>query len=1087
MTMNLHSERTTAGVPPQRNSSVRTLFNHPVLDGPGRRLLIRASAGTGKTFQLSNRYISLLRASSAEKILASTFTRKAAGEILERILKRLAEAACSDEHLAELQQHLGGAPLERDECLQLLAELTRNLHRVRISTLDSFFAQLAGSYALELGFPPGWQILDDTEVVRLHAQAVEILLRDGDPQDVVQLMHLLDKGESSRSVSGLIRETIARMYDVFLTAPASCWEQFPELPFLSRERREGVIKVLEAAGQKQQGRLATAVTADCALIREEAWDEFRSKGLMKKIAAAEYTYHRVAIPDELIAQYQILGDHVRAEIVTPWRHQNIATRQLLTQFHRILERLKDAHQGLSFSDVPRRLALARATQAEFNPGYRLDADIEHILLDEFQDTSPQQWSVIRPFAENACGNASSSFFCVGDVKQAVYGWRGGEAAIFDTIEQQLGELTTQPLNKSYRSSQPVIDFVNHVMTGLNRHDNLGDLAEVVHRWTTSFPQHETSRSELAGFVRVATGPEAQSEDDRGPRKSDNKGELWTYTARYVAQLIKEAPHATVGILTRTNVAVGRMIFELNQLGIEASEEAGNPLTDSAAVQMVLSLMTFADHPGHTIARHHVARSPLGSIIGYEDDTDPELAHAFALSLRQQIAVEGFGGVIYRLIEPLSVHCNRRELRRLIQLAELAEAYDATSPGLRTRDFVDFAEKQKRDEPSAAQVRVMNMHQAKGLEFDIVVLPELDALLTQPPKYVSRSPVPGEPPSLIAIYRDEQQFEFLGGELAVARQETYGRLLQEALCLLYVALTRAVHALHILIIPGTSAKHAKTFAGLIRAAVCADQPLTPETTLYEYGDPLWHQKFETEAIERSEETAPVIAEISLNFAPSTLRRRLPRTTPSRSKQAAPRIGDILSTQSTDSLPRGILFHRWLEKIEFLEQSAPADDELRRLAAPMHLPADVIDRYLLAFRTEIQAPAIAALFTHEGCFAAAPASLRAQLAAPGIQLSIKREWPFVTVHQGELVNGTVDRLVLAMHEGAVIAAEVIDFKTDQLEGSEAIDRRAELYRPQLESYRQAVSRMFKIPQTHVSARLAFLAAGRVVTITPSRQRK
>ena len=108
--------------------------------------LIRASAGTGKTFRLSSEYVRLLRSSPVDRILAVTFTRKAAGEILERILLRLAKATVDDRERRLLADYVGDPPLDRDECLALLATVTRQLHRLRIGTLDGLFSRLAASF-----------------------------------------------------------------------------------------------------------------------------------------------------------------------------------------------------------------------------------------------------------------------------------------------------------------------------------------------------------------------------------------------------------------------------------------------------------------------------------------------------------------------------------------------------------------------------------------------------------------------------------------------------------------------------------------------------------------------------------------------------------------------------------------------------------------------------------------------------------------------------------------------------------------------------------------------------------------------------
>ena len=111
-------------------------------------IVIRASAGTGKTYQLASRFLQLLDADvPPESILAATFTRKAAGEILERILLTLARAASDDDQLAKLASAIGSPHLTRERSRELLARMTRRLHRLQVGTLDSFFAKLASSFS----------------------------------------------------------------------------------------------------------------------------------------------------------------------------------------------------------------------------------------------------------------------------------------------------------------------------------------------------------------------------------------------------------------------------------------------------------------------------------------------------------------------------------------------------------------------------------------------------------------------------------------------------------------------------------------------------------------------------------------------------------------------------------------------------------------------------------------------------------------------------------------------------------------------------------------------------------------------------
>ena len=178
------------------------------------RKLIRASAGSGKTFQLSSHFLrQLFQGHAPETILATTFTRKAAGEIQGRVLLRLAEAADDAKAAKKLAEFLEQPDITQPKSRDLLVQVTRNLHRLRVCTLDSFFQQVARSLTLELGLPPGWSIIDEHTDAELREQAIDAVLSQQVPEDAQNLMHMLAKGRSKRSVRDLIDETVKSFHE----------------------------------------------------------------------------------------------------------------------------------------------------------------------------------------------------------------------------------------------------------------------------------------------------------------------------------------------------------------------------------------------------------------------------------------------------------------------------------------------------------------------------------------------------------------------------------------------------------------------------------------------------------------------------------------------------------------------------------------------------------------------------------------------------------------------------------------------------------------------------------------------------------
>ncbi|MFI4876181.1 MAG: UvrD-helicase domain-containing protein, partial [Blastopirellula sp. JB062] len=542
---------------------------------PFQHRLIRASAGSGKTFQLSNRFLGVLAVGDAPaEILATTFTRKAAGEILDRIMIRLAQAARDPKKLAELNNFIEASPVTLESCIATLRELTRQLHRLRVQTLDSFFIQVAQCFSFEMGFPPGWSIADAVDDKELRVNAIEELLRENEAALILQIVHLMSKGETTRGVSQLMLDATSQLYGLYQETPPQVWTALQtRKPPQDQEIEAAKRNLLEASLDK---RMTKARGEDLARFDGGDFSGFLEKGLAKKVIEGELSYYRAEIPADVARAYQTLIQAAACEPYNLLVRQTEGAFELLQRFDAIYRRLKFQSQAYRFDDVTRFLSNYADADTPTRVAYRLDGHINHLLLDEFQDTSPAQWSVLRPVAKRVTSQPLGSFFCVGDVKQAIYGWRGGVAEIFEEVVSELGELDEAELSVSFRSSPVVIDFVNQVSRNLHQHRSLDRFADGVRRWQTLFADHSTAKSTMPGYVSVETAPY----DEEGDPADET---LYAAAAERVCRSLKDAPNHDVGILVRTNAAVRKLIFELRQRGVTASEEGGGALTDSAAV------------------------------------------------------------------------------------------------------------------------------------------------------------------------------------------------------------------------------------------------------------------------------------------------------------------------------------------------------------------------------------------------------------------------------------------------------------------------------------------------------------------------
>jgi len=1060
-------------------------------------LIIRASAGTGKTWQLAVRFIGLLAAGvRPDEILATTFTRKAAGEILDRVLFWLASAAADSGERTKLAAALGLKSLPRETCRELLMNTLRRLHTLRIGTLDSYFLQVATTFGHELGLPPGWTICEDLTDNILRDEAIELALAHGRLADLLTLVHSLTKGEASRGIARLIHDTVGSLFELYRETTPAAWQQIKVCAGLKADELEQTLAEFATVAIAEK-RTSTARDKDLECCRAAAWDEFISKGLALKVLSGECAYYGKPLPGNLVAAYQRLLKHAESILVGQVARQTEATCELLERFAEHYTLLQLEERAMRFSDITFRLAQAAAEIAPDRLAFRLDGHIRHLLLDEFQDTSPAQWRILRPLAHSITAQRGGSFFCVGDQKQAIYGWRGGVAEIFDALSAELKGLTSESLDKSYRSAQPVIDAVNAVFTQLTSHPNLDKLAGAVEQWQSQFPHHQTARTELAGYVTLAAAPppvEGQEPQDA----------LFDHAAELVKRTIAEAPLASVGVLVRTNAAVAKLIYRLRDRGIPASEEGGNSLTDSPAVELILSLLKIADHPGDRVARFHVATSPLSShlakLVGRSaaknrnhaapfDYDDPAAASQLSQCLRRQLLDDGYGATVHAWALALAPACGERDLSRLQQLVELAFEYQPAST-LRTDHFLRLVESKRIADPQSAAVRVMTIHQAKGLQFDVVVLPELEAkLVGQHDLVATLRPRPTEPVNVVCRHANEKVRQFFPPELARLFEEDTRLEVHESLCVLYVALTRAKQALHMLIAPAKAGEKTihKTFAGLLRATLAADKTAEPGQTLYEHGDRAWYKPLAAEKSPPAKSVAPP-PPATIRLAPALEKRDrgLERTSPSALEGGSRvSVASVLRGGGSEkALGIGTLVHHWLEHVAWLDDGLPADDALLDIAERLSLEigeaATEAKSLLQRFKLQLANPAIAGVLSRR--YYDSPQNLGLALPPgnpwPGpIELRVFNERTFAIRRPGQLLSGSIDRLVIVESRGQIVAADVVDYKTDDLPSDDqaALQARAEYYQPQLAAYRTAAAELLRIDGSQIAARLVFLQPG------------
>ncbi len=385
---------------------------------------------------------------------------------------------------------------------------------------------------------------------------------------------------------------------------------------------------------------------------------------------------------------------------------------------------------------------------------------------------------------------------------------------------------------------------------------------------------------------------------------------------------------------------------------------------------------------------------------------------------------------------------------------------------------------------------MTIHQSKGLEFDIVVLPELDEKLLQTPNAAVGFAERGGSADRVVVWRSRESRALLPQPLRDAFDETIHRQVSETLCTLYVAMTRAVHSMHMLIQPAK--KPGKTYSGLIRAALCENLPADAETVLYENGHPEWYRSL-PEMMTASHHPAPrgEIQTSAVRLAPmgGGRRRGLNRRAPSRHDEAYLYLPSLTSASDherpeVDAKTRGTVMHAWFQEIVWLEQGKRPDPVPLRQKAIVDLAMSetTINTLIPDFFAFLELSSVqSVLNTSEVERLQIFQKVSKRLDRP-LTLQVYPERSFVRIEESGIVSGTIDRLVLALDRGQPVAADIVDYKTDRLVGdrSEWIQQKTEHYADQLREYRSAVTHCFGLPEESISARILLLEADTIINV-------
>jgi ATP-dependent exoDNAse (exonuclease V) beta subunit len=1036
--------------------------------------VVLASAGSGKTHVLTTRLLALLAAGMPPRsILATTFTRKAAGEILQRALERLVLAARNNGQRSELARQIDaeapgvGSHLTRQACEALAARIAREVHRLGVGTLDAFMMKLAAALGPEAGLPSEWAITDEATARRIDDEALRLALDDTDAAQVAALVDLLRGARRGGAVGGTLRRAVEGALEAHSRAAPDAWEAIgPEGEPLDPAAIHEAVAHLRSAPAPlnsrgdENGHWRNAMNRLLEHVRAGNWEAVLANGLAWAVTR-HTTYHGIEPEEPSAGAIRRVVEHARAVYLARLRERNLQVRDLLARFDHCRRRVKRRCGLYRFDDVASFLAGAHLDDLY----YRLDGRLDHVLLDEFQDTSIDQFRVLEPVLDEiiAAGGAGRSVLCVGDVKQSLYGWRDAEPELLPAILRRWpGGVERRTLARNWRSSPVILDVVNRVFSGLERNAALlrkEPAARAGRRFAENFEPHQAAR-DLPGLVRVVAAPGDASDDEESEGLA---AEIADVAVERVRAILNECSCADVGVLVRTNRALLDLVHRLRRAGIDASQEGGGPVSDSPAVAAVLSLLRLADHPDHRAAVYHVATSPLGQVLGLA--VDGRDAGSVVAHVRRRLASEGYARTLAWIRQRVSSSLDEFDAARFDALIDLARRFEARAPAadlLRPTRFVEMVQAAPVERPAPAAVRVMTIHKAKGLEFDTVVLAEMHApWKLRGGEVVALRPDPLAPVELATILPREE-LRWTHRRLEDAGDWALERRVHEELCGLYVAMTRPRRLLEC-VVPLQQTRKGELplcSAGVVRAALGLPGG-EPGRIIWQTPDPpqSWHA-----GIERPVASRPAAVRPRLRPGADDLPWRRRRATPATLADETISLRDILGPEPP-AARRGTLLHAWFRCVHWLDEGEPVQADLERAA--MELGATDWREHESAFRAALRGDLGARL--RRDAYADRPAD----------DLTVVREREFVVSAsrpEPAILAGRFDRVVIGWSRGRPAWAQVIDFKSDRGDPDEIARR----YLPQMEAYRDAARRLWGLEARAVDAVLFLVAQDRAVPI-------
>lgn len=512
-------------------------------------LALEASAGSGKTFALSMRFVALiLNGAKIDEILAITFTKKATNEMKKRVIENFLTFDKKEAEMKELCKLLGK---DKEELIRLRDAKKEEFLRknLKIYTFDALFSQILRSFALNLGLMSDFESVENSQDVR------RAFLKKLSKEELKKLATYILKIDEKEHFFNELESLYQNAYFKNLNITNQ-----PDLSKLQSAYDDLRKYCLSFDNEKLKNNFKSEKLHLKEFLKSPIIDQFEERKYLRDLAQEDvnFTTKRERFLESL-RQYAL-------------ELENFKIANLIGLLKIFIEAKNDLHKNkniLSFSDISRRVLDLIRSDLKDMIYFRLDGRISHLLIDEFQDTSVVQYEILKPIiAELVSGEGvkkNRSFFYVGDKKQSIYRFRNSKKELFDLLRNTFTQIKTESLDTNYRSLGYLIEFVN---------------TQFKNKFENFIPQKILEQNQNKGFVRIV-----QSEEKDAKKTKQELLKVLKEQLDFLHQ--KGVLYEKICILCWQNNDANEILEYLKEHKIPAFTQSNILLENKASVRLVL--------------------------------------------------------------------------------------------------------------------------------------------------------------------------------------------------------------------------------------------------------------------------------------------------------------------------------------------------------------------------------------------------------------------------------------------------------------------------------------------------------------------